>query len=206
MIVCPAAQTADNRVDQAVSKIEQGLKTAVQTQAPTIAELNQEPVLDAPLLINMYFDDYLDSSKKWDWTNYDTYLQTLDLARNTNPEFKAMYDQYLQSASDMSKSATLSDAAINDFVQKMTSATLSNVPSHCQQKTSLDKVEQMLVDLCVSNPNFDLQTTKDAINTFYDNLGKPTLQPRLHSALSDLLAESNADSAFVSQLRYARLD
>ena len=60
------------------------MKTEIQNQIPNIPELNQNLTLNAPLLIEMYFNELLDFNKTWNWTDTISYLEIMNLAKSAS--------------------------------------------------------------------------------------------------------------------------
>ena len=97
MISCAHNKTAEDYKYETVNKIEAGLKTAIQTQVSSIPELNKDPVINSPLLIEMYFSDFVDTGKTWNWTDANSYFQTLNLAMEVNQQVSDMLNLFFKS-------------------------------------------------------------------------------------------------------------
>ena len=84
-MTCPVAKTSDDYANEAINSLETGLIAAIQTEVPKIPALSQDPQIEAPLLLQVYFDNMIDYSQKWDWSTVHSFYDVLLLATSLYP-------------------------------------------------------------------------------------------------------------------------
>ena len=132
---------------ETVGLIETGVMFEIQSRVPNIPELNQDPDINVPLLIKMHFSNLVDSSKKWNWDEANSYFQTLNLVIQVNQQVNDTFNQVMENAIIASENSTLSESDLDQYIQTLVNITLSNVPYHCQQNQQIDRIDRIIVDL-----------------------------------------------------------